>query len=184
LDKWEGTVYDSDGQVDVEATIEDREWARTTSRIPPNPPPKKVGKVDPKTIACCAVSDIIDCGSWKHAAILRFYIDCANRGSGNCFPSEETVAKKLRLRNTKAVSRANRYWRFQGYRVNGEVAPFLTLARKGHRRPDGTCESNAYHVGWVALIALVADAHWNEKLRAEAAAVLASITRERSRNVA
>jgi hypothetical protein len=150
--KWDDEAIGWDantGEFDREATIENREWLRDRKRIPPNPPPKKVGKVDPKTIALCAVSDLIDCGSWKHAAVLRFYIDSANRGSGNCWPSEETVADKLRLRSAKAVSRANRWWRFHGYQVNGEVVPFLRLARKGRRRPNGTRESNAYHVGWI-----------------------------------
>jgi hypothetical protein len=170
------------GEFDREFTIENREWLRKDSggkRIAPNPPPKKVGKVDPKTIALAAVSDVIDCGSWKHAAVLRFNIDSANRGSGNCWPSEETVADKLKLGNTKAVSRANRWWRFHGCTVEGKVIPFLTLARKGRRRPDGTRESNAYHVGWIPLITMVANHHWNAKLRFEAAAVLASIKQER-----
>jgi len=57
------------GEFDREFTIENREWLRKDSggkRIAPNPPPKKVGKVDPKTIALAAVSDVIDCGSWKN----------------------------------------------------------------------------------------------------------------------
>jgi hypothetical protein len=97
--KWDDEAIGWDastGEFDREATIENREWLRDRKRIPRNPPPKKVGKVDPKTIALCAVSDVIDCASWKHAAVLRFYIDSANRGSGNCWPSEETVADKLR----------------------------------------------------------------------------------------
>jgi hypothetical protein len=176
----ENVYFESDGySVNVEETQAlRRESGWTPRNLPTNPPPKRVGKVDPKTIALSAVSDLIDCGSWKHAAVLRFYIDSANRGTGNCWPSEETVAKKLRLMSTKAVSRANTWWRRHGYEVNGEVLPFLTVAQKGRRRPDGTRESNAYHVGWLPLIAMVADLHWNAKLRAEAAAVLASINRD------
>ena len=105
---------------------------------------------------------------------MRFYIDTANRLNGNCWPSEETVARKLGLRNTKAVSRANRWWRRYGYKVSDEVMPFLRLARRGRRRPDGTKESNAYHIGWLPLMAVVAEQHWNPKLRAEALAILHS----------
>jgi hypothetical protein len=50
--------------------------------------------------------------------------------------------------------------------------PFLRLARRGRRRPDGTKESNAYHIGWLPLIGVVAEQHWNPKLRAEALAIL------------
>jgi len=57
-------------------------------------------------------------------------------------------------------------------RVGDQVIPFLCLARRGRRRPDGTTESNAYHIGWLPLIAIVADQHWNPKLRAEALAIL------------
>jgi len=167
-DKWAGVEWESGtGYFDREATIEMREPRK--DRVPPNPPPKKVGKVDAKTIALIAVSDLIDCGSWKTAAVMRFYIDSANRLNGNCWPSEETVARKLGLRNTKVVSRANRWWRRYGYEVGDQVIPFLCLARRGRRRPDGTKESNAYHVGWLPLIAVVAEQHWNRKVRAEAA---------------
>ena len=120
------------------------------------------------------MSDLIDCGSWKTAAVMRFYIDSANRKSGNCWPSEETVARKLRLRSPKAVSRANRWWRRHGHTVGDQVLPYLTIAQQGRRRPDGTKESNAYHVGWLPLVSMVADGHWNEKLRAEANALLSA----------
>ena len=48
----DGTTFDHDGLVDVEATISDREFDQEYSgtKIPPNPPPEKVGKVDAKTI--------------------------------------------------------------------------------------------------------------------------------------
>lgn len=170
-DKWDGVQWESGtGDFDREATIDLREPRR--DRVAPNPPPKKVGRVDAKTIASIAVSDLIDCGSWKTAAVMRFYIDTANRLNGNCWPSEETVARKLGLRNTKVVSRANRWWRGYGYTVGNKLMPFLRLARRGRRRPDGTKESNAYHVGWLSLIAVVAERHWNPKLRAEAAGIL------------
>jgi hypothetical protein len=104
--------------------------------------------------------------------VMRFYIDTANRLTGNCWPSEETVARNLGLRNTKAVSRANRWWRRHGFEVRSQLMPFLRLARRGRRRPDGTKESNAYHIGWLPLIGVVAEQHWNPKLRAEALAIL------------
>lgn len=86
-DKWHGVEWESgSGCFDREATIEVREPRK--DHVPPNPPPKKVGKVDAKTVASIAVSDLIDCGSWKTAAVMRFYIDTANRRSGNCWPSE------------------------------------------------------------------------------------------------
>lgn len=138
-DKWDGVQWESGpGDFDREATIDLREPRR--DRVAPNPPPKKVGRVDAKTIASIAVSDLIDCGSWKTAAVMRFYIDTANRLNGNCWPSEETVARKLGLRNTKVVSRANRWWRGYGYTVGNKLMPFLRLARRGRRRPDGTKE--------------------------------------------
>ena len=59
-----------------------------------------------------------------------------------------------------------------GYNVGNQVIPFLQLARRGRRGPDGTRESNAYHVGWLPLIAVVAEQHWNRKVRDEAAAIL------------
>src|SRR5262249_5200086 len=175
-DKWAGVEWESGtGYCDREATIELREPRK--DRVPPNPPPKKVGKVDAKTIALIAVSDLIDCGSWKTAAGMRFYIDSANRLNGNCWLSEEAVANKFGLRNSKAISRANRWGRGYGYKGSDQVIPFLCLARRGRRRPDGTKESNAYHVGWLLLIAVVAEQHWNPKLRAEALAILhASMT--------
>jgi hypothetical protein len=125
-DKWAGVEWESGtGYFDREATIEVREPCK--DRVPPNPPPKKAGKVDAKSIALIAVSDLIDCGSWKTAAVMRFYIDSANRLNGDCWPSEETVVRKLGLRNTKVVSRANRWWRRYGYKVGDQVIPFCAL---------------------------------------------------------
>jgi hypothetical protein len=139
---WTDSQWDSDGYFDLEATIDERE-PRKDPPIPPNSPPKKIGRIDAKTICSRAVSDLIDCGSWKTQAVMQFYIDSANRKNGNCYPSEETVAKILGLRSTKAVSRADRFWKRHG--IKG--MPFLSVARKGRRKADGTKESNAYHVG-------------------------------------
>ena len=61
-----------------------------------------------------------------------------------------------------------------GYTIGDHLIPFLRLARRGRRRPDGTKESNAYHIGWLPLIAVVAEQHWNPKLKAEALAILHS----------
>jgi hypothetical protein len=73
----EDLIFDSNGEVDVEAMID----VRDTRNIPPNPPPEAVGKnrIDGKALANIAVSLLIDSGSWKHAAVMSLYIDCANR---------------------------------------------------------------------------------------------------------
>ena len=53
-DKWAGVEWESGtGYFDREATIELRE--PRADRVSPNPPAKKVGKVDAKTIALIAV---------------------------------------------------------------------------------------------------------------------------------
>jgi hypothetical protein len=179
------TVFDHDGLVDVEATKDDREFDQKYHGryIPPNPPPDKIGDVDAKTLCRRAVSELVDCGSCKSVQVMLFYIDSANRGTGNCWPAEETTARKLRFRNpknTKAVTRANRWWRFHGYKVNGQVLPFLTLARKGRRKLDGTKGSNAYHIGWLPLLAMAAESHWCEELRAAASAYVAEIKKDKS----
>jgi hypothetical protein len=174
LDKWEGTVYDSDGQVDVEATIEERRPAR---KIPPNPPPKAAREdgLDGKALARIAVYAVIDCGSWKNQAVMQFYIDSASRRKGLCFPSEATTARKTKV-SCHAVRRANRWWRRHGYRVDGKTVPFLRIAARGRVKPNGIRESNAYHIGWLPLIAIVADNHFDEGVRAEATAILRNVT--------
>jgi hypothetical protein len=164
-------VFDHDGSISVERL---REW-RNDDHIPPNPPPEKVGNIDPKTI-CRRALELIDSGSAKSSMVMAFYIDSANRGTGNCWPSEETTARKLHLRNSKAVSRANGWWCHHGYDVSGQDMAFLKLARRGRRRPDGTKESNAYHIGWLPLIATVRELHWDPKLREEADTILQSVT--------
>lgn len=168
----EDLLFDPDGNVDVEGMIECRE----TRKVPPNPPPRKIGKITAKTIARRVVSELIDPGSSKTVMVMLFYIDSANSKNGACYPSEETVARKLGFRNTKAVTRANRYWRFHGHKVNGELLPFLTVAVKGRRRPDGTKESNAYHIGWLPLLASAADHHWCAEIRRAARAYVNALS--------
>lgn len=170
-DKWDDVAWDADGTFCREDTILFR-----VGGVAPNPPPLKVGKIDPKTLACHAVTDIIDCGSWKTSAVMLFYIDSANRKTGNCWPSEETVCRKLGLRNPKSVSRANRFWRHNGYDLGAETEPFLKIAKKGRRKPDGTRESNVYHIGWMPLIAVVADLHWKPELVKEAMKIIAGVS--------
>jgi hypothetical protein len=164
------------GEFDRRATIENRETLREeglTRNVPPNPPPEaaEVNGLDGKTLARIAVYSVIDCGSWKSQSVMQYYIDAANRAKGLCYPSEDTTAKKARV-NHRAVRRANRWWRNHGYIVNGKALPFLTIAVRGRQKPDGTRESNAYHIGWVPLIAIVRDTHFDERVRAEADAVL------------
>ena len=67
----DGTVFDHDGLVDIDATISDREFDQEYSgtKISPNPPPKKVGKVDAKTICRRTASELMDCGS--HVRTVR-----------------------------------------------------------------------------------------------------------------
>lgn len=138
----DGTVFDHDGLVDVESTKFDREFGQRWDGkyIEPNSPPKKLGKVDAKTICRRAVSELTECGSSMCVRVLLFYIDCANRNTGNSWLGEEKIARALRLKNSKTVSRANRYWCKLG---------FLKIPRKGRVRPDGTCESNLYQVQWL-----------------------------------
>jgi hypothetical protein len=168
----EGTVFDHDSLVDVEATIDERQFFEEYHgiKVEPNPPPETVGEIGAKTICRRVVSEMFDCGSCKTFMVMLFYIDSANHGTSNCWPAEETTAAKLRFSNTKAVSRANRWWRSRGCNVDGERIPFLTLARKGRRRPDGTKQSNAYHVQWMALLTFAAQYHWCANVRAAAKA--------------
>jgi hypothetical protein len=147
-------------------------YFRSFDHISPNPPPARIGKFAAKTLARMAVSDCIDCGSWKNQAIMQRHIDHANRDHGISFPSKTTMVKALRLNDEKAIQRANKYWTSHGHKVNGKWAPYLTLVDKGRTRPDGTGESNAYQIGWRALFACLRDLHPNEPIRAAAAAYL------------
>jgi hypothetical protein len=162
-------MFDSDGNVDVEAM---REW-RETRKVPPNPPPKAAKKdwLDGKAIARIAVSDCINSGSWFNQAVMQYLIDCANRENGACYPSNATIAKAVRCSESSA-QRATRFWRRHGHRVHGRIRPFLSIAVKGRERPDGTKESNAYHIGWLALIAAARDLHHRFRVRLHSGAIL------------
>jgi hypothetical protein len=161
----DGTVFDPHGLVDVETTIFDREFEQEYSgtKIPPNPPPEKVGKVDAKTICRRTASELMDCGSHKTLRVMLFYIDSANRNTGACWPSRETTARKLGI-SVDAVKRANKFWVKLGY---------LTIPRRGANLPAK--RSNAYHVQWFSLIAFAADYHWCADIRAEAERYLEQI---------
>ena len=169
----DGTAFDHDGLVDVEATISDREFDQeyAGTKIPPNPPPKKVGKVDAKTICRRAASELMDCGSHMTLRVMLFYIDSANRNTGACYPSVETTARKLRI-SERAVERANRFW---------VKAGFLTVPRCGRSTP--TRRSNAYHVQWFSLITYAANHHWCADIRAEARLSLGQICRLQGTNL-
>jgi Helix-turn-helix domain len=102
---------------------------------------------------------------------MRFLIDSANRKNGACYPSNETIAGAVRCTG-RTVQRATRWWRRHGYRVDGEFMPFLSIAVKGRERPDSTKQSNAYHIGWLALIAYARDHHYRLRVRRHATAIL------------
>jgi hypothetical protein len=181
-DKWENAVWTSDGSFDLEATIEEARFARITRNVPPNPPPAAVrqGGLDGKAIARIAVSDCIDCGSWKNSAVMQFLIDSANRKNGACYPSNETIARATNC-TERTVQRATRWWRRHGYEINGKIAPFLSIAAKGQERSDGTKESNAYHIGWEPLIVCARNHHYRARVRVHAKAILANPKRQMCR---
>jgi Helix-turn-helix domain len=172
----EELLFDSDGTIDVEAMVECRE----TRNVPPNAPPPAAqqGWLDGKAIATLAVSDCIDSQSWLVQAVMRFLIDSANRKNGACYPSNDTIAKAVGC-TQRSVQRATRWWRHHGYKVNGEVLPFLSIAVKGREKPDGTKESNAYHIGWLPLIASARDRHYRLRVRRHAAAILKTARNDR-----
>jgi hypothetical protein len=163
-------IFDSDGEIDIEALREERH----TRNIPPNPPPGPVkgSRLDGKTLANIAVCFLIDSGSWKKAAVMLFYIDCANRINGFCYPSEKTTAAALNF-SERTVRRANKFWLSHGYRIEGITLPFLSVAAPGRIKKDGKKESNAYHIGWIPLIAVVRDRYlYKPRTRHVAAAIL------------
>ena len=165
----EELIFDHEGNVDVEAIREER----NTRNIPPNPPPPAAGgKLDGKALARIAVYDLIDCGSWKKSAFMQHLIDCASRAKGLCFPSRATVARAKNF-SVDTATRAVRWWTGHGYSVQGIVKPFLRIAAAGRRKRDGTKEANAYHIGWLPLIALCADAHHDAKVRLAAKKIIA-----------
>jgi len=168
---WSEVAFGSDGEVDVEET----RWRRNHRNIPPNPPPSKAcrGGLDGKMLARIAVYDIIDSKSWKAQKVMQWYIDCSSRAKGLCYPSEELTAERART-STRHIRRINRWWRHIGYTVNGEWMPLLSIAARGRIKRDGTRESNAYHVGWLPLIAIVRDYHHDAKVRRDAALILDS----------
>jgi Helix-turn-helix domain len=158
-------IFDSDGSVDVEAMREERE----TRKVPPNPPPQAAqnGWLDGKAIAGIAVSVCINCKTWINQAVMEYLIESANRKNGACYPSNATIAKHLRC-DQRTVKRATRWWRSRGYKG----VPFLKIAMKGRQKFDGTKESNAYHISWLTLIAVVAKYHYRKRVRRHAAAIL------------
>src|SRR5262249_12351579 len=142
--------------------------------------PKRVGKVDPKTLARRAVSECTDRGSAKAIRVMLYYIDLANRDTGETWPARETVAKALGI-SDDAVKRANRFWTGAGQSVvwtdpAGQEhrlwLPYLRVPRKGVIHPDGSKESNLYHPGWLALLSLLSARHWDQVLREEARAIM------------
>jgi AraC-like DNA-binding protein len=165
----EELLFDSDGNVDVEAIRDERE----TRNVPQNPPPTSAQPrwLDGKCIAQIAVSECINCRSWHVQAVMRFLIDSANRQNGACYPSNETIAQAVHC-SERTIQRATRWWCGHAYRVNGEMIPFLSIAVKGRERSDGTKESNAYHIGWLPLIAFARDHHYRLRVRRHAAAIL------------
>jgi hypothetical protein len=179
----ENAWFESDGTINIEETQAVRRENGYKRYIPPNPPPKKVGKVDPKTICRRAVGELIDSGSDKSGMVMAYYIDRASRAKGACFPSRATTARDLGL-SEDAVTRANSFWSMFGSWVDGEWMPYLKLVREGAKRADGTKQSNAYHVGWLPLIVLVFERHWCEELRAEAAKVLRNVLKPERKSAA
>ena len=180
-DSCDGTrllVFEGDGRVDADSTLEYRREVYG-EHFEPNPPPDKVGQFHPKTIVRRSL-ELIDCGSCKSKFVIARYIDRGGLEYGDVFPSIETTAKELRKvwpnhtqkAMEKAVSRANTWWRSRGHEVNGEYVPFLTIVRSGKKRLDGHNQSNAYHIGWMAFIALAAEKHYDPKIQEEAGLLL------------
>jgi hypothetical protein len=176
----DGTVFDHDGLVDVEATIRDRQWDQEYrgDYIEPKPVPKKAGKIDAKTIARRAASELTDCGSHKSVRVMLYRIDGTNRGSGHHWAANATIGRKVHPPvNEKAVKRANNWWCQNGHEVNGEWMPFLKLVRPGHIKADGTKRASTYEVQFEPFFALAAKHSSDAELRQEAAKMLESVTR-------
>ena len=165
----EELLFDSDGSVDVEGMV----LCRQTRNVPPNPPPRAVKDrwLDGKAIARIAVTECINSRSWHAQAVMGYLIDCANRKNGACYPSNETVARAVGC-SERSVRRITRWWCHHGYPVNGKTIPFLSIAVPGREKADGTKESNAYHIGWLALIAYARDHHYRLRVRRHAKAIL------------
>jgi hypothetical protein len=147
-------AFNGDGTVDIDGTREYRREVYGES-IAPNPPPDKVGKIDPKTIIRRSL-ELIDSGSCKSQFVILRYIDRADREYGDVFPSIETTAKELRevwsnhtqKAMEKAVSRANTWWCSHGYQVNGEYKPYLSIARPGKKRFNGSKQGGLLLSPW------------------------------------
>jgi hypothetical protein len=134
----EELLFDSAGNVDVEAMRDERE----TRNVPRNPPPPVAQPrwLDGKCIAQIAVSECINCRSWHVQAVMRFLIDSANRKNGACYPSNETIAAAVHC-SERTVQRATRWWCGRAYKVNGEIIPFLSIAVKAGK--DRTARKRA-----------------------------------------
>jgi hypothetical protein len=164
-------LFDENGDVDVEGMVEFRE----TRKVPPNPPPLAAREdwLDGKALARIAVSECINSNTWANAAVMLYLIDCASRDKGACYPSNATVAKAVNC-SERSVRRATQWWRRHGCRVGDRTLPFLSIAVKGRTRPDGTKESNAYHIGWLPLIAVARHEHYRPRVRIHARGILRS----------
>ena len=165
----EDLLFDAEGEVDVDGMIE----CRDTRNVPPNPPPPATRDnwLDGKVLASVAVYACINSGSWLNAAVMQYLIDCANRKNGACYPSFETISKAV-ICSESTVKRAIRWWCRHGQRVNGQRMPFLRIVQRGRQKPDGTKESNAYHIGWLPLIAYAKQHHYRRRVRRHAAGII------------
>ena len=133
----DGTAFDHDGLVDVDATISDREFDQeyAGTKIPPSPPPKKVGEgLDAKTICRRAASELMDCGSHKTLRVMLFYIDSANRNTGDLPPVTWRPPPESCASANGAVESALNQHRVRGWVISPSPAAARTFPAKTQQR--------------------------------------------------
>ena len=131
--------FDCEGQVDVEATIEEREYAS-------GPPTSYVAPGSMEWWRYLRAVTLLPLRARSDLAVLGCLLDHANPTTGQCYPCQQLISNETGL-DLRTVERAI-------VRLVG--TPYLSKERRG-------CSSNAYHVNWKALEAV--DAEYQERRR-------------------
>ena len=131
--------FDCEGQVDVEATIEEREYAS-------GPPTSYVAPGSMEWWRYLRAVTLLPLRARSDLTVLGCLLDHANPTTGQCYPCQQLISNETGL-DLRTVERAI-------VRLVG--TPYLSKERRG-------CSSNAYHVNWKALEAV--DAEYQERRR-------------------
>jgi hypothetical protein len=131
-------AFDHEGDFDLEAMIEDREFDRE-QRGEPRTPYAPCPHPDAKWKALLAVCTM---PGWNGTmkGVMACLIECANYYSGKCCPSEEWMARRLGC-DPSSIKRAVRRLKSRYPAVTHRNEP-----------TSGEWKSNAYVLGWTALI--------------------------------